>query len=80
MLVWSWRDIFKPQLAIQNGGEITDVDVDYRVEEINGRTDYCFNVSELDCKSSEVDHYIIRRGQRIGIRYAGRVSVCGSLA
>jgi hypothetical protein len=57
-----------PQFTIVNEGVAQPVLVDYTLTELNGRTDYCFNVSNMDCKSPDVESYVIRGASYIGIR------------
>jgi hypothetical protein len=58
-----------PQFVMVNEDVSLPVLIDYTLTELNGRTDYCFNVSGLDCKSSDVETYVIRGDAYVGMRF-----------
>jgi len=74
-----WRQVWLPSfnlsmmLADASFTEVTEqLEFSYTLEELNGRTDYCFKDSSIDCKDpQQVNSYMLSSQSFVGIQFSG---------
>lgn len=72
-----WRQMFIPQFVLSINDDFgeqisTPFELQYTIEEVNGRTDYCFNTTAVDCSSKQqVSSFLLTGSNYVGIKFSG---------